>query len=107
MSAFGLTALFEAMESTKVNQEASDALFEAFTDAIDDDVKMMVAGDELPAVPDSEDEDLAIDMAGYGIDDTDAEKYKRLCDMIPEDDEDMDERIEEIVETVIPNEEDL
>ena len=76
MSSFGLTALFEAMDSTKKVQQSNDALFEAFTDAIDDDVQTMV------------------------------EKYEKLIALIPEDDEDIEDRIDEVVESVLPDDSD-
>ena len=92
---FGLTALMEAVNKTEKCQAESDALLEATEDIIDDDVKAMVTGDDSY-------DDVDIDRMGLGTDEADEEKYKKLLDMIPEDDEDTEEDIDDLCESVLP-----
>ena len=47
-------------------------------------------------------DDVDIDRMGLGTDEADEEKYKKLLDMIPEDDEDTEEDIDDLCESVLP-----
>lgn len=102
MPGFGLKALFEAVNSTKEAERENDALFESFEDSIDDEVKIMVSGDgSLASLPDDE-EEIEMDMAGHGYD---PKKVEELVKLIPEYDDDMNERIAELTESYIPESE--
>lgn len=96
----GLSALMEAMNQSEIAMESSDALFEAFEDTIDDDIKIMVGGDGMASLPD-EDEDMDADMVGLGIDDEDEDKYKKLIALIPEDGDDAEEAADELAESLM------
>lgn len=96
---FGFTALMEAMQQTEKAEQQSVSLFETMEDTVDDDVIAMVGGDEFTSM--SDDDDIEADIAGLGIDDEEKDMEKLLA-MIPEDDEGMDDDIEGLVESCIP-----
>lgn len=96
---FGFTALMEAMQQTEKAEQQSVSLFETMEDIVDDDVIAMVGGDEFTSM--SDDDDIEADIAGLGIDDEEKDMEKLLA-MIPEDDEGMDDDIESLVESCIP-----
>lgn len=96
---FGFTALMEAMQQTEKAEQQSVSLFEAMEDTVDDDVIAMVGGDEFTSM--SDDDDIEADMAGLGIDDEEKDMEKLLA-MIPEDDEGMGDDIESLVESCMP-----
>ena len=96
----GLSCLMEAMKQADNAVDESAALYEAFEDTVDDDVKVMVAGNDMASLPDEED-DLDADMAGLGIDDEDEDKYKKLLAMIPEDGDDAEENLDSITESLM------
>lgn len=90
----GLSALMEACKMSESADVENDTLVEAFEAAIDDDIKAAVAGKSL-------DDSVESDMDGEGVGDD--SKMEELLSKIPPSDEDIDEEISNLVESVIPS----
>lgn len=97
---FGLSALMEAAKHADEALHFNDSVMEAMDSSVDDDLRIMVAGDGFGFYPEDSAE---AEMAGLGITPADEEKYQKLLDMIPDDDEDMDKQIEEVTESFFMN----
>lgn len=97
----GLSALMEACKQSDKAEEKNDALFEAFNDAIDDDIKACLTGEEDGDIPE---DSVEADMAGEGIGDED-EKMEKLLQNIPPSDEGIEDQIEALSESLIPSDE--
>lgn len=91
----GMTQMMEALANK--DAENHDIMLEALEN-LDDSVFETVEG-----VEDEEDYDDSVenDMAGRGVGSDDEDKYEQLLKDIPEDDEDMDDRIDEVTEGFI------
>ena len=94
-SMLGMTQMMEALANK--DAENHDITLEALEN-LDDSVFEAVEG-----VEDEEDYDDSVenDMAGRGVGSDDEDKYEQLLKDIPEDDEDMDDRIDEVTEGFI------
>lgn len=90
---FGLSALMEAVQHTEEAARGNTILMEAMDEGVDEDLKIMVGGEDCGFIPE---ESLESEMAGLGIDDDD--KMEKLLALIPEDDEDIEENIEDVTE---------
>lgn len=90
----GLSALMEACNYSKRMEDSNDSLIEAFESSIDDDIKDAVTGGNL-------DDTVEKDMDGEGVGDDD--EIKKLVDKIPPADQDINEEISNLVESVIPS----
>lgn len=91
----GLSALMEACKQSKDAEEKDDALFEAFNEAIDDDIQACLIGEDT----------VEDDMSGESLDDEDDEKMEKLLKSIPPSDEGIEEQIDALTEAVIPSDE--
>ena len=90
----GLSALMEACNYSKRMEDSNDSLIEAFESSIDDDIKDAVTGGNL-------DDTVEKDMDGEGVGDDD--EIRKLVDKIPPADQDINEEISNLVESVIPS----
>lgn len=93
MARLGLSALMEAVNHTEEAKNRNTVLLESMEEGVDEDLKILVGGQDCGFTPE---ESLEVDMAGLGIDDE--EKMAKLLDLIPEDDEGLEDDIEEITE---------
>lgn len=92
---YGLSALMEATKLSPSSEDQGNALFEAFDESIDEDIIGCLHGDD-----NADDDSIESDMAGNGIDDD--EKMERLMSNIPPDDEDIEDKLEQLVESCLP-----
>ena len=99
----GLSALMEATKLTKNAEEANESLLEAYDNAIDDDIKACLTGDDEDD-GDAFDDSVESDMTGDGIGDED-EKMEKLLQNIPPSDEGIEDQIESLTESLIPSDE--
>jgi hypothetical protein len=89
----GLSALMEACKLSEEAEMENEALFVAFEEAIDDDIIDAVTGRNM-------DDTVENDMDGEGVGDD--EEMEKLLSKIPPADKDVDEQIDDLVESVIP-----
>lgn len=94
----GLSALMEACNQSEAAENSSENLYEMFEAAIDEDIINAVTG----SVGDADDDSVEADMAGEGVND---EKMEKLLAKIPASDEDIEDEIENLTESLIPSDE--
>ena len=99
----GLSALMEACKQSENAEAANESLFESYDEAIDDDIKACLTGDDEDD-GDKFDDSVESDMAGDGIGDED-EKMEKLLKNIPPSDEGIEDQIEALSESLIPSDE--
>lgn len=92
---YGLSSLMKATKLSQSSEDAGDALFEAFDNSIDEDIIGCLHGDTDP-----DDDSIESSIAGNGIEDD--EKMEALLERIPADDEDINDKIEQLVESCLP-----
>lgn len=98
----GLSALMEACNQSERAENESNELLETYEELADDDIKACLTDDEDE--DDVLDDSVESDMAGNGIGE-DEEKIAALVKQIPPSDEDIEEKIETLSESLIPSDE--
>lgn len=91
----GLSALMEACKQSENAEVEENALFEAFDEAIDEDIRACLTGEDT----------VEEDMEGDGLDDEDDEKMEKLLKTIPPSDEGIEDQIEALTESMVPSDE--
>lgn len=92
----GLSALMEATSYSRTAEVENDSLMELFEGSIDDDIIDAVTGGNL-------EDTVEKDIDGEGVGDD--EEIAKLISKIPPADEDIDEEISALSESVIPSDE--
>lgn len=87
---YGLSALMEACKYSENAEVEENALFEAFDEAVDEDIQACL----------TQDDSVEEDMEGDGIDD---EKMEKLLKAIPPSDEGIEDQIEALTEAMVPS----
>lgn len=93
---YGLSALMEAVNQSPKAEQAKDALFEAFSDRIDEDIIGCLHDEDA----DPDEDSIESSMGGNGVGDD--KKMEELLEKIPPADEDIEDRLGELTESYLP-----
>lgn len=93
---YGLNSLMEAVKQSPRAEEAGEALFEAFSNRIDEDIIGCLHDDEA----DPDEDSIESSMGGNGVGDD--KKMEELLDKIPPSDDEIEEKLEELTESCLP-----